>query len=152
VFRRRLRYLLDTRILIWALIDTECLPQRYVYALRSKYNEIFFSAASIWEIATIHEATYWAPGFTALEIGEAARATGFIELPVRSDAAAKVPTLPPIHDDPFDRILIAQAMIEPARFLTTDEYLNNYSDIVDVVKRETDPLFRRYGAFPATAR
>jgi PIN domain nuclease of toxin-antitoxin system len=147
-----LRYLLDTRVLIWALIDVDCLPQRFVYALRSKYNEIFFSAASIWEIATIREATNWACGFTALEIAEAARATGFIELSVRSDAAAKVSTLAPIHDDPFDRVLIAQAMIEPARFLTTDEYLKGYSDIVDVVQKETDPLYRRYGAFPATAR
>jgi PIN domain nuclease of toxin-antitoxin system len=115
--------LLDTRVLIWALIVTDCLPQRFVYALRSKYNEIFFSAASIWEIATIREATYWAPGFTAREIAEAARATGFIELPVRSDAAAK-----------FRRF---------RRFTTTRS---------DVVRRETAPLFRRYGAFPATAR
>ena len=147
-----MRYLLDTRVLIWALIDSDYLPQRFVYTLRSKYNEIFFSAASIWEIATIREVTYWAPGFSAAEIAEAARATGFIELSVRSDAAAKVPTLAPIHDDPFDRILIAQAMIEPARLLTTDEYLRGYSDIVEVIKKETDPLCRRYGAFPGTAR
>jgi hypothetical protein len=94
----------------------------------------------------------WTGGFAPAEVAACALATGFIELPVRSDAAAKVLTLPLHHDDPFDRILVAQAMIEPARFLTTDTFLSQYSDIVDVVREETDPPFSRYGAFSGTIR
>jgi PIN domain nuclease of toxin-antitoxin system len=132
-------------VLVWALIDVDYLPMRFVYAIRSKYNEIFFSPASIWEVSTSIDLMESAPEFTAAEIAQAALDTGFIELPIRSEAAAKVQTFPRIHDDKFDRILIAQAMIEPARFLTTDKRLAGYSDIVDIVERETDPLFRRHG-------
>jgi len=56
--------------------------------------------------------------------------SGFAELPVRSAAALRVATLPPLHRDPFDRLLVAQAMTEPAIFYTADETLQAYSDLV----------------------
>jgi PIN domain nuclease of toxin-antitoxin system len=61
---------------------------------------------------------------------EAARASGFIELPVNSAAALKVATLPPHHRDPFDRLLVAQAMTEPASLYTADARLTAYSELV----------------------
>ncbi len=59
-----------------------------------------------------------------------ARDGGFEELPVRSVAALLVATLPPLHRDPFDRLLVAQAMSEPARLFTTDASLSDYSELV----------------------
>jgi PIN domain nuclease of toxin-antitoxin system len=74
--RRRLRFLLDTRVLLWALTDVSSLPIFYRAALRSKYNEIFFSAASIWDLATSEEPNRWARGFTPDEIARSAVETG----------------------------------------------------------------------------
>jgi PIN domain nuclease of toxin-antitoxin system len=71
--------------------------------------------------------------FSAEEVAEAATKTGFIELPLHSDAVTKVSSLPEYHDDPFDRILLAQALIAPARFLTADRALSKYSDVVEVI-------------------
>jgi PIN domain nuclease of toxin-antitoxin system len=71
--------------------------------------------------------------FAPEAVAEAAAKTGFVELPIRSDAAALVATLPQHHSDLFDRILIAQTMTEPARFLTTDPELRQYSDLVEIV-------------------
>jgi PIN domain nuclease of toxin-antitoxin system len=144
--------LLDTRVLLWALTDVASLPIFYRSALRSKYNEIFFSAASIWDLATSEEPNRWARGFAPDEIARSAVETGFIELPIGADAAAKARTLPAYHEDPIDRVLIAQAIIEPARFLTTDTFLANYSDVVEIVHEETHPQYQRYGAFSGTAR
>jgi PIN domain nuclease of toxin-antitoxin system len=152
MFRRRLRFLLDTRVLLWALTDVSSLPMFYRHALRSKYNEIFFSAASIWDLATSEEPNRWARGFAPDEIARSAQETGFIELPIGADAAAKVRTLPAYHEDPIDRVLIAQAIIEPARFLTTDKFLANYSDIVEIIEEETHPQYQRYGAFSRMTR
>jgi PIN domain nuclease of toxin-antitoxin system len=152
MFRRRLRFLLDTRVLLWALTDVSSLPIFYRSALRSKYNEIFFSAASIWDLATSEQPNRWARGFAPDEIARSAIETGFIELPISADAAAKAGALPAYHEDPIDRILIAQAMIQPARFLTTDRFLANYSDIVEIIQEETHPQYQRYGAFSGTAR
>jgi PIN domain nuclease of toxin-antitoxin system len=59
--------------------------------------------------------------------------SGFIELPITARHAAAVARLPDVHRDPFDRILIAQALSEPLRFLTADSMLKRYSDLVEVV-------------------
>jgi PIN domain nuclease of toxin-antitoxin system len=124
---------------------------RYVFAIRSRQNEVFFSPASIWEIATSARAARWAKGFSAQEIASGALDAGFVELPINSDAAARVGTLPPFHDDAFDRILMAQAIVEPASLLTTDKFLQQYTDIVEVVEPMINPRYR-YGASSRTAR
>jgi PIN domain nuclease of toxin-antitoxin system len=137
-----------------ALIDIEYLPQRYVFTIRSRYNEIFFSAASIWELALSAEAVRWASGFEPQEIAQGAIDAGFIELPITSNAAAELRKLPPIHDDALDRILVAQSITHAVRLLTTDKVLEHYSDLVEVVEILTKPRFKRYryGAFAGTAR
>jgi len=63
-------------------------------------------------------------------VAQAARATGFLELPVTAAAAARVADLPPHHRDPFDRLLVAQAVLEPARLYTADPMLALYSELV----------------------
>lgn len=96
-------------------------------------NEVLFSAVSIWEIAA--KAALGRADFDARpdSVAEAARGTGFTELPVRAAAAARVAGLPPHHRDPFDRLLVAQAITEPARLYTGNPALPPYSELVTLV-------------------
>ena len=128
-----MRLLLDTHILLWAL-DTPARLDRGTRALlEDPANEVLFSAASIWEIAI--KVRLGRADFPVRPdaIARAARDTGFTELPVRADVAARVADLPLHHRDPFDRLLVAQAMAEPMRFYTADPLLPSYSELVTLV-------------------
>ncbi len=128
-----MRILLDTHVLLWVLGDRRRLAQPALAALETEENVVLFSAANIWEIAV--KAALRRSDFAVqpAEIGEAALQAGFVELAVGSAAAARVAELPPFHRDPFDRLLIAQAMIEPAILYTADARLLAYSDLVKQV-------------------
>jgi PIN domain nuclease of toxin-antitoxin system len=125
-----MRILLDTHVLLWALIEPAKLNAEVLAALEDPENEVMFSAASVWEMAI--KAGLGRADFQVSpeEIVEAARASGFVELPVRSAAALKVAALPHHHRDPFDRLLVAQALTEPAALYTADEQLQAYSELV----------------------
>jgi PIN domain nuclease of toxin-antitoxin system len=124
------RLLLDTHVLLCALIEPKRLGSEYQTLLENPDHEVLFSAASVWEMsikAALRRADFQvAPAV----IVEAAQATGFIELPVRAAAALKVAALPHHHRDPFDRLLVAQAMTEPAALYTADAQLGSYSELV----------------------
>ena len=94
-------------------------------------DEVFISSASIWEASIKAGLGKLDVEIDAL-VSEIPR-SGFIELPLSALHAARLVRLPNIHRDPFDRILIAQAMSEPLRFLTMDAMLQSYSDLVEVV-------------------
>jgi PIN domain nuclease of toxin-antitoxin system len=128
-----MRLLLDTHLLLWALDEPERLGPATRTIVEDEGNEVLFSPASIWEIAI--KAANGRPDFAfePWEILNAAIQTGFIELPIRSEAAVQVGKLPLYHRDPFDRLLIAQAMIEPVRFYTADNLLSQYSELVTLV-------------------
>jgi len=96
-------------------------------------HEVLFSAASIWEVAIKAQLGRLTPGVSPEELVEAAVESGFRELPIRAAHAAAVFRLPFHHRDPFDRILVAQAVVEPARLLTLDAVLGRYSDLVEVI-------------------
>ena len=124
-----MRLLLDTHVLIWALVEPQRLPGEVQSLIEDIENEVLFSAASIWEIAikaSLGREDFPKPGV----IAGAAIESGLTELPVRSSAAALVETLPMHHRDPFDRLLIAQALSEPAQFYTSDDKLRQYSELV----------------------
>jgi PIN domain nuclease of toxin-antitoxin system len=125
-----MRILLDTHVLIWAVADAARLDARTVDELEDTANDILFSAASIWEIAIKYQLSR--PDFLhePNEVAQAALAIGFVELPVSAAAAAMVARLPQRHRDPFDRLLIAQALAEPALLYTADPQLVPYSDLV----------------------
>jgi PIN domain nuclease of toxin-antitoxin system len=92
-------------------------------------DEVFISSASIWEAAI-------KAGLGKLDVDELVAeiaSSGFTELPVRAIHAAMVRKLPDIHDDPFDRILIAQAMSEPLLLITADGHMAGYTDLVKTV-------------------
>lgn len=128
-----MRLLLDTPVLIWALYEAEKLDRETRLVLEEPSNSVFFSAASIWEIAI--KARLGRVDFKRRPeaVVRAALTTSFVELPVRSTTAALVASLPLHHRDPFDRLLVAQAMSEPARLLTADAQLRLYSELVSVI-------------------
>jgi PIN domain nuclease of toxin-antitoxin system len=126
---------LDTHVLIWALTEPDRLAVKARNDLTSRGNTVLFSAASLWEMAI--KAALGRADFrvSANAVFDAARATGFVELPVRSEAAMRVASLPHHHRDPFDRLLVAQAMTEPAVLYTADGRLSVYSELVVHVDR-----------------
>jgi PIN domain nuclease of toxin-antitoxin system len=124
------RVLVDTQLLLWSLYRPKRVPREIRDVIEGGANDILFSAASIWEIAI--KRALGRPDFVVepSHVISDSAATGFMELPVTAAAAAQVSTLPPVHKDPFDRLLIAQAIHEPARLLTSDRILARYSTLV----------------------
>lgn len=125
-----MRLLLDTHIFLWWIKGDANLSK----SIRSKIlhaSEVYVSSASIWE-STIKITLKKLDG-DVNEIVEAIAESGFLELPITAFHAAAVAGLPDIHRDPFDRMLIAQAISEPLTFLTADAQLKNYSELVEVI-------------------
>lgn len=118
--------LLDTHVLLWAASGSRRLPTDARALIEDPENELVFSAASLWEIAIkrgIRQEEFSAdPRLLRRGLLE----NGYAELPVTGAQAAAVDLLPPIHKDPFDRILIAQAQIEGLTLLTADEVVARY--------------------------
>jgi PIN domain nuclease of toxin-antitoxin system len=128
-----MRLLLDTHVLLLALADPDRLPAAARALIEDAENEIFYSAANLWEIAikgALGRADFSAD---AAEVLAAMPQTGFAELPVRARHAAEFSRLPPIHEDPFDRMLIAQARAEPMVLLTNDALLAGYPAAVHLL-------------------
>ena len=128
-----MRILLDTHLLLWAVGSSKRLPKIARKWLEDSNNEIFFSAASIWEIAikaSLGREDFRVDPFQVLEVMPE---TGFSELPVKALHTAEVYRLPLIHKDPFDRLLVAQSKTEPMLLLTNDGLLARYSDNVRLV-------------------
>lgn len=126
--------LLDTNILIWSLTQPERLAKTAGPALVDPENEVFFSAVSIWEIAIkfgLHRADFTVE---PRAIARQAAKNGFVGLPLAIETAASVATLAAHHRDPFDRLLIAQALAGPMQFYTADAALAVYSDLVHIVR------------------
>ncbi len=125
--------LLDTHILLWTLDAPERLPQDIVAQIESPEPTVYFSAASIWEITIKTALGKIDFQYSPEDITQAARSTGFIELPVSAAHGAKVAHLPLHHRDPFDRLLIAQVLLMPAQLLTADSALVAYSELVRLI-------------------
>lgn len=128
-----MRLLVDTHVLLWALAEPARIPGSFRDRLESPANDVFFSAASIWELAIKLQVGRLTLSVALDQIVDGAERMGFHELSVTAAHAAGVRRLPLHHRDPFDRLLLAQAIHEPARFLTTDHVLAQYSELVEVV-------------------
>ena len=128
-----MRYLVDTHVLLWAQLEPGRLSPQHRDAFAARGNEYFFSAASIWEIAIksqLKRANFDADASQVLALALKSRMR---DLPVTSALAAKVTALPLYHADPFDRLLIAQAIDASLTLLTMDPQLSRYSDLVRVI-------------------
>lgn len=131
-----MKLLLDTQIALWAIQGHGSLGRRATELIADPVNGIWVSAVSIWEIAIKHPLQRGSPNDMPIP-GREARAlfeeAGYHLLPVSAEHAAAVDDLPPIHADPFDRMLVAQALTEPMRLLTRDARLGEYGALVTVV-------------------
>lgn len=125
-----MRLLLDTHVFLWAAADSPLLKAKARHLIEQA-DEVHVSAASIWEVAI--KARLGKIQANASELAEAIDISGFRQLPVSAAHAAGVANLEFHHNDPFDRLLVAQAIAEPLRLVTADAILAKYSDLVIMV-------------------
>lgn len=122
-----MRLLLDTHILLWWAMADRRLSKTLAKVLASAQNDIAVSAASIWEI--VIKRMLGRLDVDVDELLSAIATDGFTELPLRFAHAQKLELLPRHHEDPFDRILIAQSISEGRRLVTTDRAIHDYSGL-----------------------
>jgi PIN domain nuclease of toxin-antitoxin system len=130
-----MKFILDTHILIWALAEPEKLQPKVRRKIETTANEILFSSASLWEIAIKSSLKKNNFEVGAERILRESERVGFLELPVFSRATILIETLHHYHQDPFDRLLVAQAISESARLITADSKLVPYSDLVELMAK-----------------
>lgn len=121
-----MKLLLDTHLLLWAAGDPGRMSPVALALIEDAGNELFFSAASLWEISIKHglgRADFQADPRV---LRRALLDNGYSELPIISEHAVAIEGLPPIHKDPFDRMLVAQATVEGITLLTADALLAQY--------------------------
>jgi PIN domain nuclease of toxin-antitoxin system len=121
-----MKLLLDTHVLLWAAGQPEKLSTEATALLNDPQNELLFSAASIWEIVIKHSLGWDDFKANASQLRRGLLDNGYTELPITSDHTLALESLPPIHKDPFDRLLIAQAITEGILLLTADSLLTKY--------------------------
>ncbi|MCL2071062.1 MAG: type II toxin-antitoxin system VapC family toxin [Oscillospiraceae bacterium] len=123
-----MKILLDTHLLLWAALGD--LPPKAVSYMEDKTNILLFSSASIWEV--VIKSGLGREDFVVepASLYSGLLSAGYQELPVTSRHSLLVATLPPLHKDPFDRILLAQSMSEGVPLLTIDRILTQYKSSV----------------------
>lgn len=126
-----MRILLDTHLMLWWLTSDRRLPKQAERLIADSDNEVYVSAASVWEIA-IKSALGRIEG-DVTEIEAALEPSGLVQLQINGKHAVQVSKLPLYHQDPFDRMLVAQSLVEPMRLLTHDRILERYGEMVILV-------------------
>jgi PIN domain nuclease of toxin-antitoxin system len=122
-----LKVLLDTHALLWALLEDRRLSAKARQVLTADDSELYFSLASLWEIAIkMKMGKLNVIGSSVGYIRDEMEAYGVQLLPIRYDHLLQLEMLPPQHNDPFDRMLIAQAISESLPILTRDEHFAGY--------------------------
>jgi PIN domain nuclease of toxin-antitoxin system len=128
-----MKLLLDTHLLLWAAGDPNRLSAAALKLIKAPANELLFSSGSIWEV-TIKR------GLGRRDFQADPRLlrrglldNGYGELPILSDHVVAIENLPPIHKDPFDRLLVAQATVEGITLLTSDSVVARYPGPVRMV-------------------
>lgn len=128
-----MKLLLDTHLLLWAAGQPNRLSAAAVKLIKAPANELLFSAASIWEVAIkrgLGRSDFRAdPGLLRRGLLD----NGYVELPLLSHHVIALDSLPPIHKDPFDRLLVAQAVVEGITLLTADSVVAKYPGPVRLV-------------------
>ncbi len=120
------KYLLDTHIFLWWISDADKLSREVFNIISDTSNKIYISSATIWEIS-IKEALGKIRVDTNLDI--AIEDNGFIELKISAICANATKKLENIHRDPFDRMLISQAIKKDMTLITVDKYITQYKDV-----------------------
>jgi PIN domain nuclease of toxin-antitoxin system len=120
------KFLLDTHVLLWAAGQPHRLPAKARRLLGDPLNELVFSAASLWEIAIKKGLGRDDFEVDARLLRRGLLDNGYSELAITGAHAVAIDGLPPIHKDPFDRLLVAQSMVEGITLLTTDPIVAKY--------------------------
>jgi len=120
------RLLLDTHLLLWAAASSKRLPREARELMEDDSNDVYYSAASIWEIGIKSSLRRKDFRIDLSQLLAMLPEMGLVELPITAAHAAGVTGLPAIHRDPFDRLLIAQSIAEPLTLLTNDALLERY--------------------------
>ena len=121
-----MKLLLDTHVLLWAAAQPERLPAKVRRLLNDEQNQLLFSAASLWEIAIKRGLRRKDFQVDPRLLRRGLLDNGYHELPILSDHVVAIDGLPTIHKDPFDRLLVAQAMVEGVTLLTLDPIVAEY--------------------------
>jgi PIN domain nuclease of toxin-antitoxin system len=121
-----MKLLLDTHLLLWAAAEPNRLSAEVRSLIENPENELLFSAASLWEVAI--KRGLGRPDFKvdARLLRRGLLDNGYSELPIISDHIVAIESLPMLHKDPFDRVLVAQATVEGVTLLTTDSLVAQY--------------------------
>jgi PIN domain nuclease of toxin-antitoxin system len=122
-----MKLLLDTCAFLWIVDQRERVPERVVRLYESAENEVYLSAASAWEIAAKYAARRLALATSPERfIPEQREAHGILSLPIDEESALHTSRLPLLHRDPFDRILVGQAIVHGMTILTSDRLITQY--------------------------
>jgi PIN domain nuclease of toxin-antitoxin system len=122
-----LRLLLDTHAFLWWLAGSDRLSAPARRAIEDEGNDILISAASAWEIATKYRlGKLPGAGEVALDIPGAIAGQGFAELKITVDDAGRAGSLPGVHRDPFDRMLIAQGLARNLVLISSELVFDSY--------------------------
>ena len=121
-----MKLLLDTHVLLWAIAATAKLSPQTVALLSSPKNDLVFSVASLWEVAIKSAAKNSANMVDVQTMRQSLLNHHYQELPIQGEHTLFVGQLPPLHRDPFDRMLIAQAWVEGMTLVTADKTILRY--------------------------
>ena len=125
--------LLDTHLVLWSAIEPGRLSARAARIIGNRGTELAFSVATLWEVAI--KTSLGRPDFQvdAAALRQGLLGQGFAELPIAAEHVLRVASLPWVHRDPFDRLLVAQAMTGRLTLLTQDAVLAGYGRVVRVL-------------------
>ena len=129
-----MRLLLDTHVLLWAAGEPQRLRPAALALIEDAANELYFSAASLWEVAIKSGLGRADFSVDPRLLRRALVEHGHAELPITGAHAVAVDLLPSIHGDPFDRILVAQAQVEAMTLLTADDIVGRYPGSIQVIR------------------
>lgn len=121
-----MKLLLDTHLLLWAAGEPKRLSKEARALINDPENELLFSAASLWEVAIKNRLGRRDIKVDARLLRRGLLDNGYSELPIASDHVVAIESLPPVHKDPFDQILVAQATVEGITLLTGDPLVGRY--------------------------
>ena len=126
-------YLLDTNVCLWVLFDRDRLSAHWLTTLDDSDNELVFSVVSLWEIVIKRALNKEGFMLDPNELRDDLLGYECQELEVSAAHVLEVQHLPALHRDPFDRLLVAQALAEGLTLLTADRFLTQYSDEITIV-------------------
>jgi PIN domain nuclease of toxin-antitoxin system len=128
-----MKLLLDTHLLLWAAGQPERLSSKALALIEPSENELFFSAASLWEVVIKRALERADFRVDARLLRRGLVDNGYSEITIASEHVVAIDNLPPIHKDPFDRMLVAQAQVEGITLLTADPLVARYPGPVQAV-------------------